>query len=116
MFEQILKTMNEQIDLVVSQLNKEYPNWKDKICLDLFDMESMSQCILGQVFGYWGDGPEDLKDSPAVCSVKFKGFLKKEHDFDYTLYVQNPKFYREFIEYTLQTEWEKRLRRELNLK
>ena len=35
----------------IAVLDREIPNWRDKIDLDSFDIESSWHCVLGQVFG-----------------------------------------------------------------
>ena len=43
--------LNERIQSAIQVLNKEIPNWRDKIDIDKLNMDSCYNCILGQLYG-----------------------------------------------------------------
>lgn len=65
----------------VKLLNRKVPGWRKKIKVKKLRMEDCWQCILGQLFGYAGDGGDALKikgwheygfDSDFIKKVNFK--------------------------------------------
>ncbi len=48
--------MRKGIDL----LDAAVPDWRERICLDTFDLSVMDRCILGQIFGDYNTGKLEL--------------------------------------------------------
>lgn len=41
-------------------LDTENPGWRSRIDLDRFDMTGFGQCVLGQLYGNYGEGVDEL--------------------------------------------------------
>lgn len=52
--------MHKQVKRGVDFLDEHRPGWHRKIQLDSLNMKSKRECILGQVFGDFGEGKEEL--------------------------------------------------------
>lgn len=50
----------EQIERGVEWLNENYPDWVKGINLETLNMVDSKSCILGQLYGYFFDAPEEV--------------------------------------------------------
>jgi hypothetical protein len=55
-----IENMADRVDRGIFLLDKCCPDWRLRIQLPSLDMESMYACVLGQVFGTYGNGCEEL--------------------------------------------------------
>lgn len=56
-----LTETDKRVNKGIGLLNKEYPNWKEKINWDKLDMYSPKYCILGQLYEDYILGLDTLK-------------------------------------------------------
>jgi hypothetical protein len=53
-------------------LDEEYPDWQTMIDLNDLDMNDCTHCILGQMYGYYGDGLRALDvRAESTCKLGF---------------------------------------------
>ena len=50
----------EQVSKGIEVLNRNRPNWRDKIDIEALDTNDWRDCVLGQVFGSYSDGMDAL--------------------------------------------------------
>jgi hypothetical protein len=61
-----MTTPEESVALGVQELDKEFPNgWRDRISQTMLDMHHANLCVLGQLFGAFGEAPYHLTNHPA---------------------------------------------------
>ena len=68
----------------IAFLNAVKPNWKKKIDLDRLDLSSDRTCVIGEVYGDYGDGMEKLgigalSDSAIALGFKEDGVFDKNY-------------------------------------
>ncbi len=68
-----MSSVQERVDKGVQLLDFKCPGWRKKVYASKLDMSDILNCVLGQIFGYYYDGlnelelsdnPEELCDSP----------------------------------------------------
>ena len=89
--ERVEKAVQKGIDLLDQKGPK---NWRERIDLDTFDIGSLNNCVLGQVYGSWHDGMNALFPS----TVTGRSDVAAHYGFD------GVGFYAE-----LQDEWTDRM-------
>lgn len=64
----VLQPVAERVSAGLDFLDRETPGWDKDIDLDALRLSSCEQCVLGQLYGTWGDGLDflDLHDDSAA--------------------------------------------------
>lgn len=59
------------------------PGWFEKINLDTLQMDSLKDCILGQIYGDWDYGADAVGMNYDRSSQEWNGFELTECEYDY---------------------------------
>jgi len=70
----------KDISKAIKLLDKNRPQWQQKIDLSLLDMSSAQNCILGQLYGDYSDGQHALKLGYEKCVAL--GFSPEGDEYD----------------------------------
>ena len=72
------KELEKRVIRGVKFLDEHYPGWLQEIDVDRLNLEHYSNCVLGQLYGDFGDGMYDLELSEE--DIEFFGFFIPRHD------------------------------------
>lgn len=64
--------IRHRVNKGIRLLNKEYPGWKSKIELSSLRLEDRNRCVLGQVYGGYDRGVQEL--GLGIWSTVYHGF------------------------------------------
>lgn len=100
--------LQERVRRGIALLDRECPEWRDKIRIERLDLSNSCQCILGQVYNYFDQGIE---------AIGLVSLLDDEDDGHYTLEEEialtSHGFYGPLYEYGELTEvWKGELKGE----
>lgn len=82
--------MQIRVDLGAALLDEKVPGWRTKVDLDIFELRSTEDCILGQVFGDYGVGTRELglnREAQAAhgFDLKVEDYLSDEEYYLFSL-------------------------------
>lgn len=75
------ETIQERVDRGAALLDAEIPGWVQRIDLDRFRMSSCSRCILGQLFGSFENGLDELHLRSRVDSPEGFDIVTPEDEY-----------------------------------
>lgn len=59
-----------RVALGVSFLDAEVPGWPWRISLPELNLESLCNCVVGQIFGQWSEGAQTARETGWIPSVE----------------------------------------------
>lgn len=62
-------------------LDRTYPNWERRVDMEVFDIESLKSCVLGQVYGDWSVGTKLLALDGDRYRQEVNGFEMTETEY-----------------------------------
>ena len=59
----------------IALLDRKHPGWENEIDLDALDLSNVRYCVLGQVYGDFGDGLRQINEGLNWSSASQFGFM-----------------------------------------
>lgn len=97
-----MSTVAQRVAAGVEWLDANYPDWRDNVTLEYFDIQDSSKCVLGQLF------ESEAFDEDGYWYAIHRGYVEdvEELGFDGQDYDSNGEYIGLLIDYEfLQEEW-----------
>lgn len=103
-----MPTIEQRVSNGVALLDEHQPGWRDLVNVEILDIESLGDCILGQVYGGYiagasalGISSADVADATTVQSTYGFDISQEEYAKDFVT--------QQLIFAELEEEWTKRI-------
>jgi hypothetical protein len=81
-------TIAQRVDNGIALLDEKVPSWQDKVDPSTLTLSRIDACVLGQLFGSYYDGAEQLGFDPESKQASDLGFFLKDDEHRYITYQQ----------------------------